>query len=356
MAGVAAMLMQQGINNPAPRSGVERLAVDIGCLARSPLASAWSMREPRSADWAGATGVAALTFIARPVRCQPEIGVRAGSGGVGPSVLCRGGRAVQRQGNLSAVFGSAAAVYGGGVEVSFRNGLYFRRHRLPFQRRASVRSSSTARGSVWTSRYDGDAGRIYCRRTLQPAPKVFPYFGAGIGTEARKRQSLTTFSKSHLGWLIVVGVEYRFSRLVGISGDVQHTRVRGIIGAGGASLEAGEPTWAALPRASASWGPLSCYHPIGGHQRRNSGTWRSSGWRFTPYSSRRRHAHHDPLCELKTPLHCTACTSMPRLRFSSAPVGTSTLTDFGLAFTAELATHGILLGVSSPGRSPPASV
>ena len=68
--------------------------------------------------------------------------------------------------------------------------------------------------------------------------------------------------------------------------------------------------------------------------------------------------HHDLLCELKTPLHCTACTSsvLGSDSFKSAPAGTATLTDFGLAFTAELTTHGILLDVSSPGRSPPVPV
>ena len=68
--------------------------------------------------------------------------------------------------------------------------------------------------------------------------------------------------------------------------------------------------------------------------------------------------HHDLLCELKTPLHCTACTSsvLGSDSIKSAPAGAATLTDFGLAFTAALTTHGILLDVSSPGRSPPASV
>jgi len=42
--------------------------------------------------------------------------------------------------------------------------------------------------------------------------------------------------------------------------------------------------------------------------------------------------HHDLLCELKTPLHCTACTSsvLGSDSFKSAPAGTATLTDFGL--------------------------
>lgn len=67
--------------------------------------------------------------------------------------------------------------------------------------------------------------------------------------------------------------------------------------------------------------------------------------------------HHDLLCELKTPRHCTACTSsvVGSDPARSAIVGSWTLTDLGVAVTVELTTHGILLPVCSPGRSPPAS-
>jgi hypothetical protein len=67
--------------------------------------------------------------------------------------------------------------------------------------------------------------------------------------------------------------------------------------------------------------------------------------------------HHDLLCELKTPLHCTACTSsvVGSDPARSAIVGSWTLTDFGLAFAVDFTTHGIFVPVHSPGRSPPAS-
>src|SRR5438552_12717391 len=66
--------------------------------------------------------------------------------------------------------------------------------------------------------------------------------------------------------------------------------------------------------------------------------------------------HHDLLCELKTPLHCTACTSsvVGSDPARSAIVGSWTLTDLGFAFAIEFTTHGILLPVRTPGRSPPA--
>jgi hypothetical protein len=69
-------------------------------------------------------------------------------------------------------------------------------------------------------------------------------------------------------------------------------------------------------------------------------------------------AHHDLLCELKTPLHCTACASsvVGSDPARSALVGSWTLTDFGFALTLELTTHGILLPVRSLGRSPPAFI
>jgi len=79
---------------------------------------------------------------------------------------------------------------------------------------------------------------------------------------------------------------------------------------------------------------------------------------YTVFLAATPFVHHDLLCELKTPLHCTACTSSVVGSQSSklAPVGAWTLTDLGLAFTTEPAAHHILLAVSSGGRSPPVFV
>ena len=67
--------------------------------------------------------------------------------------------------------------------------------------------------------------------------------------------------------------------------------------------------------------------------------------------------HHDVLCELKTPRHCTACTSnvVGSDPAPAAIVGSWTLSDVGLAIAAESTPRGILLWVRSSGRSPPAS-
>ena len=69
-------------------------------------------------------------------------------------------------------------------------------------------------------------------------------------------------------------------------------------------------------------------------------------------------AHHDLDCELKNPLHCTACASShvgsdPN---PPAPLGVNRLADAGLANADLLVPADLLLAVRSTGRSPPASV
>lgn len=68
--------------------------------------------------------------------------------------------------------------------------------------------------------------------------------------------------------------------------------------------------------------------------------------------------HHDLLCHLKHPQHCTACSSSvvgsdPR---TPAMLGTSHLADAGRAISVHILSDGILLAVRSTGRSPPARV
>jgi hypothetical protein len=65
--------------------------------------------------------------------------------------------------------------------------------------------------------------------------------------------------------------------------------------------------------------------------------------------------HHDLSCELKTPQHCTACTST---QLSSDPQtlldpGTWQLADAGRAISFIVPDQGTLLVVRSTGRSPP---
>jgi len=65
--------------------------------------------------------------------------------------------------------------------------------------------------------------------------------------------------------------------------------------------------------------------------------------------------HHDLLCHLKHPDHCTACSSTvlgsdPR---TPAVFDAAQLTDAGRAVAVEVLSESILLAVRSTGRSPP---
>src|SRR2546428_10304526 len=65
--------------------------------------------------------------------------------------------------------------------------------------------------------------------------------------------------------------------------------------------------------------------------------------------------HHDLACELKTPQHCTACTStqLGADPYMPALVGAWNLADAGRATAFQPTVAGILLPVRSTGRSPP---
>jgi len=65
--------------------------------------------------------------------------------------------------------------------------------------------------------------------------------------------------------------------------------------------------------------------------------------------------HHDLVCHLKNPWHCTSCSAS---QLGSDPqtlavAGTSRLVDAGRAATFHLIVTGTLLPARSTGRSPP---
>ena len=68
--------------------------------------------------------------------------------------------------------------------------------------------------------------------------------------------------------------------------------------------------------------------------------------------------HHDLSCELKTPQHCTACTSSLLGSDPDAPatLNSSHLADAGTAVSTLLLCDGVLLYAHSTGRSPPISL
>jgi hypothetical protein len=65
--------------------------------------------------------------------------------------------------------------------------------------------------------------------------------------------------------------------------------------------------------------------------------------------------HHDLICHLKHPDHCTACSSNVLGSDPRTPaVYDAQLTDAGRAVAVEILSDSILLAVRSTGRSPPA--
>jgi hypothetical protein len=64
--------------------------------------------------------------------------------------------------------------------------------------------------------------------------------------------------------------------------------------------------------------------------------------------------HHDLLCHLKTPQHCTACASNPVGTDAGAVVpGEVRLADAGSTVAQQVVLRGALLAVQTSGRSPP---
>jgi hypothetical protein len=66
-------------------------------------------------------------------------------------------------------------------------------------------------------------------------------------------------------------------------------------------------------------------------------------------------AHHDLICHLKTPQHCTSCASSQPGSAPHTPalLGAWHLTDAGRALLAPVVANGIVLAVRTTGRSPP---
>ena len=67
--------------------------------------------------------------------------------------------------------------------------------------------------------------------------------------------------------------------------------------------------------------------------------------------------HHDLVCHLKNPQHCTACTANQLGTDPDSPsvVGVWQLSDAGSAISFQPSAEGVLLAHQSTGRSPPAS-
>ncbi len=150
---------------------------------------------------------------------------------------------------FDAIFGQRfQPFFGGGLQFGMRNGVFIEAAASRFSK-TGQRAFIGPTGQVFqvgvpltatVTPFEVTAGyRFRHRRT------VVPYVGAGIGTYAYSESSPRSdtgedVNARHTGFLVTGGVEFRASRWVRVSGDVQYTHVPGILGAGGVSQQANE--------------------------------------------------------------------------------------------------------------------
>jgi hypothetical protein len=80
---------------------------------------------------------------------------------------------------------------------------------------------------------------------FKTSPRLWAYLGAGVGSYGYDETSSDAtggdnLSTRHTGFLLIGGVEGRVQKWISLSGDVQYTRVTGILGTAGISKELGE--------------------------------------------------------------------------------------------------------------------
>jgi len=179
--------------------------------------------------------------VAAPVSAQappPPISLR-------PFVLATA-QGFSARNTFKTVFGSSVQPFwGGGLSVAFKSGFF-----------VDVTASRFKKTGERAFFFDGQGYRLGIPLTVtvtplefmagqrtQVTPRIFPYVGFGVGSYRYQETSTfddAAFEKRHVGYLIAGGVEFRITRWVAVSGDAQYTRVRGILGTGGVSLEAEE--------------------------------------------------------------------------------------------------------------------
>jgi hypothetical protein len=186
-----------------------------------------------------AVAVAAPAFAQarRPVSSlndQPKISLR-------PFFLATEQRFSARK-TFETVFGkSAQPFWGGGLSVAFRNGFYVDVTASRFKKTGQRAFFFEGQGiplTVTVTPLEVTAGQ-----RSHITPRMFLYTGFGVGSYRYQETSQfddAPFEKRHVGYLVAVGLEFRVSRWIGVSGDAQYTYVSGIIGTGGVSKEAEE--------------------------------------------------------------------------------------------------------------------
>ncbi len=145
--------------------------------------------------------------------------------------------------------GTVEPMFGGGLEVVLRDGVYVDATVSRFKK--TGQRAFVANGQIFPLGIPLTATLIPIEVTggyrfnLSSWPRLVPYAGAGVGSYGYNETSefsdpSENVSTRHLGYLAVGGVDVRVHRLVGVAGDVQYTRVTGILGSGGVSKAAGE--------------------------------------------------------------------------------------------------------------------
>ena len=151
---------------------------------------------------------------------------------------------------FGATFGKTAfPFFGGGVQVVVHDGLFVELAASRF-RQTGARAYLSG-GKAFTlgipltatiTPFEISAGYRFSVRQL---PRVRPYAAAGYGSYAY--QETSDFAQpgedvdtKHGGYLVNGGAEFRLHPWLGLAIDVQYTQVKGILGSGGVSQQAGE--------------------------------------------------------------------------------------------------------------------
>jgi len=151
------------------------------------------------------------------------------------------------QETFKATFGRAAQpLFGGGLNVAFRNGIFVDLTASRFSRRGQ--RALLFNGLSYGLGIPLTATEIPVELTggyLFPAwRRIRPYAGGGFGSYGyRETSDFSAFGENvdvrHAGYFVVGGGEVRVNSWVAIAVDVQWTRVPGILGTGGLSQGGG---------------------------------------------------------------------------------------------------------------------
>jgi outer membrane protein W len=151
---------------------------------------------------------------------------------------------------FDATFGKTFAPFiGGGVQVVVHDGVFVElaasRFRQTGQRAYLSGGRAFGLGIPLTATITPLEVSAGYRFTLRALPRVRPYAAAGVGSYGYKETS--DFSEPgedvdtrHTGFVVNGGAEFRLHTWVGLGIDVQYSQVKGILGSGGVSQQAGE--------------------------------------------------------------------------------------------------------------------